>query len=560
MKEKVVEALAFLPLKKEEIEGLIEIPKDPVLGDFAFPCFSLSKTMRKNPIEIANETLTKIRSTKNFEKIQAVGPYVNFFIDRNQLTEKTIGKILREKDNYGMCKISNEKVMIEFSQTNTHKAFHVGHIRGTSLGESLARLFEYCGNKVVRVNYQGDTGMHVAKWLWCYETYHKGEEIKNDESWFAHIYTEAVARLAENEELQKDVDEINQALDLGNDKKLIDLWKKTREICLKSQKKIYEELNTDFDENFFESQFEKRGKAIAEKLVIAGIAKISDGATIIDFKEHGMPELGVWVILRKDGTVLYSAKDIALAEKKFSQYKIQKAMYVVGAEQQLHMAQLFKTLEMMKFKQASLCEYVPFSLVRLPEGKMSSRTGNNVLYSDFRADLMKHASEEIVKRNNKLSKDEVEKRALAIIVSAMKYTMLKQDTNKVIIFDKDEALRFEGDTGPYLLYSYSRAKSILRKATGKTAKMEVSVSECEKNLISSLDSFPNVVEGAYYDRSPATIAHYAYQLAQVFNEFYQQMKVIGEPEEAFRLKLVSCFAQVMKNALYLLGIDTIEEM
>lgn len=556
------EAIALLiskqiPLKKEEILALIEIPPTPDLGDYAFPCFSLAKIIRKNPVEIAKDLARDLSPNEKFEKISAVGPYVNFFIDKKSFSINVIKGIQQQKNKFGSSKSGKEKIMVEFSQANTHKAFHIGHVRGTSLGESLSRILEFTGNKVIRANYQGDIGMHVAKWLWCYEKYHKKEKLRKDEAWIASIYVDAVKRLAEKPELQDQVDIVNRKLDEKSDKNLNDLWKKTRKLSLDAFEKIYHELNTEFNNYFFESELEEKSKEICQELLKKSIATISDGATIINLEKDN---LGVWVLLRRDGTVLYSAKDLALAEKKFNKLKIDKSIYIVGAAQTLHMNQLFKTLEMMNFNQASKCEFIPVTEVRLPTGKMSSRTGENILYSSFLAELKEYSKSEIKKRE-KLSEKELEKRALAISIASLKYAMLKQDPNKTITFSKEEALAFEGNTGPYLLYSYARARSILKKSKNKAHKLNIkSINEKEKELIVKLSKFPEVISSAAQNLSPNDIANYAYELSKSFNEFYHSSQVIGSDEEDFRLVLVDSFSQVLKNSLFLLGIPVLESM
>jgi len=469
-----------------------------------------------------------------------------------------IEEVNKEKDKFGKTDLlKKEKIMIEFSQANTHKAFHVGHIRGTSLGESMARIMEFCGSKVIRANYEGDTGMHVAKWIWCYKKYHSKEKLRKDESWIASIYVDSVKRLAENEDLQEEVDVINKKLFEGKDKTLNALWKETRKLSLDSFEKIYKELNTHFDVYFFESKTEQPGKKIAEELLKKKIAIESDGAVIVDLKEY---DLGVWVLLRKDKTVLYSAKDLALVEEKFKEFKINKSIYVIGAAQSLHMAQLFKTLELMKFKNAKDCDFLPFSEVRLPTGKMSSRTGENILYSDFIKEMTDYSKDEIQKRSPTIPKAELEERALKISIASIKYSMLKQNANKVIVFNKEEALNFEGDSGAYILYSYARASSIVKKAgknkIGKIKKLE----NAEFELVKKILQFKEVVSSACQNKNPALIANYSYQLAQLFNEFYHACPVINSDNEFFRLSLVNSFRQVLKTSLFLLGIETIEEM
>jgi len=545
-------------LKSVEIENLIEIPPSLELGDFAFPCFALSKKLKKSPNQIAEDLAKKIKLPKEIEKVEAKGPYLNFFINKKIFSEKLVNEILEKKD-FGKSDLGKgKKIMIEFSQPNTHKAFHVGHIRGTALGESLARIAEFFGEKVIRANYSGDTGMHIAKWIWCYKKFHQKEKLKNDESWIASIYVDAVKRLAENEKFQGEVEEINRKIENKSDKDINELWKKTRQLSIGSWEKIYNELNTKFDVHYFESEVEEEGKEISKELLKKGIAEISDGATIIDLKKYN---LGVWVLLRSDGTVLYSAKDIVLAERKSKDYGLDWSLYVVANEQDLHMKQLFKTLELMKFKDVKKLKHISFGMVRLPEGKMSSRTGENILYSDFMNEIIEYARKRIRERNVKISKEELKKRALAVSIAAIKYSMLKQGSTKIITFNKKDALNFEGDTGPYLLYSYARASSIIRKATTKPEKILVKkIETSEFELSKKLSQFPEIVLGAYKNFNPSLIANYSYELSKIFNEFYHACPVINSENENFRLKLVEAFKIILKNSLNLLGIETLEKM
>ncbi len=555
-------ALAGLKIeqKEKEIENSLEIPPSSELGDYSFPCFSLKEKLKDNPSKIALEIRNHIPKSEAIDYVQANGSYVNFFLNRKKIAKDLVKEISLKKAKFGSLNLGkSNKTMIEFSQPNTHKAFHVGHIRGTSIGESLARILEFSGEKVLRANYQGDAGMHVAKWIWVYKRYHSKEKLKNDESWIASIYVDAVKKLAQNEKLQEEVDEINRKLSEGKDKALIELWKKTRKLSLDSFKIIYRQLNTHFNEYFFESELEEKGKNIANELLKKKIAEISDGAVIVDLKKDN---LGVWVLLRKDGTVLYSAKDLALAEEKFKKFKLSRSIYVVGAAQSLHMAQLFRVLELMKFRKAENLIYVQFSEVRLPSGKMSSRTGENILYSEFMKEITSYSAKEIRKRFPSISKSELEKRALKISIAAIKYSMLKQNSNKVLIFSKEDALNFEGDSGAYILYSYARASSILKKAKGKKKQSVIKgeLDKAEFELVKKLLQFKDIVLNSCTNMNPSVIANYSYQLSQLFNEFYHSCPVINSDSESFRLALVSSFRQVLKNSLYLLGIDAIEEM
>ncbi len=560
MKEYVVNLLKKVldkNLKKEEIEDLIEIPPQQEMGDFAFPCFSLAKIEKKSPLLIAQEVAEKARKnlTKEISGVEIKSAYVNFFVDKRFLAKKVLKEAV--KKSYGSSERGKEKkILIEFSQPNTHKAFHVGHIRGTSLGESLARILEFNSEKVVRANYSGDTGMHIAKWIWCYNKFHQNEKLKKDESWIANIYVDAVKRLVKDETFQEEVNEINLKIGTKEDKKINELWKKTRQLSIDSWKKIYDELDTSFDVHYFESEEEIPGKKIALDLLKKGIARESQGAVIVDLEKEN---LGIWVLLRSDKTVLYSSKDLALAIRKSKEFSPDRYLVCVGDEQLLHFKQLKKTLQLMKFDKGDFYDFITYGMVRLPTGKMSSRTGDNILYSEFMKELLEHISKSMKERG--ASKKEIDSRSLAIAISAIKYSMLKQDSKKTIVFDKKEALEFEGNTGPYLLYSYARASSILRKVKNKSKKFKIlNLSPSEVNLIKKIQDFPEIVKKAYQELAPNLIANYAYELAQSFNEFYHAHQVIGSKEEGFRLKMIEAFRNVLKKSLNLLGIKELEEM
>lgn len=554
-------------LKAEEVDKLVETPPNLDMGDYAFPCFVLSKPKTdemwdnvekdffetKSPVEIAKHLVEKIKPTNEIEAVRAVGPYVNFFVNKKELAKQ----VIKIKDNYGKGKESG-KIMIEFSQPNTHKAFHVGHIRGTTLGESLARIYEMLGKKVVRANYSGDTGMHIAKWIWCYLKYHSKEKLKDDEEWIAGIYVDAIKRLTKNEKLQEQVDEVNRKLEEKSDKNVNELWKKTRALSIKSWDKIYDELGTKFDRHYFESEMEMAGKSIAQELLKKGIAELSDEAVIMNLEKY---KLSVWVLLRRDGTVLYSAKDLALVDHKLKDQKLDEYFIITADEQNLHFRQLFKTLELMGIEKKDEFKHLGFGMVRLPHGKMSSRTGDNILYSNFKEGVTDFAKKGILEKWKKIGKKELEDRALKIAMGSIKYSMLSQDPNKVIIFDKEKALAFEGNSGVYLQYSYARASSILKKVGAKKSSVKIGdLSKEEIALMSKISKFPEVVKKSGKQMNPSLIANYCFELCQGFNEFYHSCKVIGSNEEGFRLKLIDSFRTCLKNGLYLLGIEVMDEM
>ena len=273
IKEEAKKQEVGVDLTEEKIINLIEIPPSVEMGDYAFPCFILSKYFKIAPQEVSI-LIRKNLPTKNFSDIQTAGPYINFFVDRNKSTLNLIKSILKQKEKFGGSDVGGgDKVLIEFSQPNTHKAFHVGHIRGTSIGESLSRISEFSKNKVIRANYSGDTGMHIAKWIWCYGKYHSREKLKNDESWIASVYVDAVKRLARNKKSQDEVNVINQKIENKSDKTINRIWAKTRKLSIESWKKIYQELNTKFDVHFFESEVEIPGREIALDLLKKALQK-----------------------------------------------------------------------------------------------------------------------------------------------------------------------------------------------------------------------------------------------------------------------------------------------
>ncbi len=553
MKDIVVELIVKeTGVNVSEVEKLVEVPPRLEMGDFAFPCFGLAKSLKKSPVVIASDFVKSLKLPKGISEVRAEGAYVNFFIDKGALAKKVLAKV--GKKSFGSLDLGKGKSrLLEYSQPNTHKAFHVGHIRGTSLGESLARIFRACGEKVVQMNYSGDTGMHIAKWIWCYRKFHSEEKLSLSESWIAGIYVDAVERLGDNEKLQEEVNEINLKMEERSDEEINDLWDKTRAMSIKSWDRIYEELGAHFDVSFFESEFEDEAKKEVLKMLETRVAQ-KDDAVFMDLKEF---DLGVWVLLRRDGTVLYSAKDIALALRKFKDYKSDNYLVCVGNEQKMHFEQLVKTLELMGLKSESeRYGFLPFGMVRFPEGKMSSRSGANVLYSDFLEAVVGVAKAGLEKRGG----EDVDEKALKIAIASIKYSMLKQGPKKTMIFDPRADVAFEGDTGPYLLYSYARASSILKKVKSR-AEVEISdLEESEIKLVKKLDSFENVVGRAYETLAPNLIANYCFELAKDFNEFYHACPVLGSEKEGFRLAAVGAFRIVMEKGLELLGIEALEEM
>jgi len=562
------EAKIKLEIKKQlpNLDISLEVPQDSKMGDYALPCFTMAKEFKKSPKEIAQDLAKKIigeKPSKYIEKVVAVGPYVNFSVNRLILSKTVIEQIYDDM-NYGAGTKKKEKVMVEYSQANTHKAFHVGHLRGTSIGESLSRILRFDGYEVVQANYQGDTGAHVAKWLWCYKKYHDGEKPpkENPEEWIARIYVEAVKKT--DEKTQIEIDEVNFRLENNKDTDLKKLWKTSRKWSLDSLNSVYDELDAHFDKFFFEREMEKDAKKISDSLVKQGIAKVSDGAVVLDLEEYN---LGIWVLLRKDGTCLYSAKDLALAQRKFEEYKIDMSTYVVGHAQSHHLKQLFKTLELMKFGQAKNCVHLAFSEVRLPGGKMSSRTGDNILYTQLRSEMLGKLDQEVKKRHVDWDEQRINQAIENIYSSAIKFDMLLQDISKPIVFDIDKALDFEGESGPYVQYVYARINSIFKKFGKQMIKLsgvdfDKLSSDAEAKLLNKLYVFPTTIDSAAKNYRPSILCRYLLDLSQAFNEFYHSCNILGEEEKTrnARLALCHCVKIVIKSGLSLLAIKSPEEM
>lgn len=552
-------------LASEEVERLLEVPPDERLGDYAFPCFVLAKRFKKSPVQVAQELKDQLKLPHEIQKVVASGPYLNFFVNSASLAEQLLKDISKSRDAYGKQKSQKKTVMVEFFHANTHKGVHIGHLRNISLGASICRLLEAAGMNVIRVNYQGDIGPHVAKCIWGYLHFKEKAPARKRGIWLGHIYARAHKLVEGNEKFEQEVREINKKL-YARDKKLIAVWKKTRQWCLDDFDALYKEFGVKFDRLYFESEAEGPGKEIFFNLVKKGIAQENEGAIIVDLKEYG---LGVYVAITKDGTPTYQAKELGLAQIKQKEYSFDDSVHVVGQEQEMFFRQVFKTYELIGSPMARKSKHVAYGLVMLPEGKMSSREGTLVLYDDLFEKMLTLATKEITGRHKNLSQKEIDERARVIALGAMKYSMLSRENNKTLVFDWEQALQFEGDTGPYIQYAHARCCSVLRKAREeKDEKVTLHVDyrlfthEAEVKMIKRLAQFGGVIGQAALHHHPDLISHYLNGLAQAFTEFYHSCPIISDvkPVMKARLLLVDCVRQVLANGLALLGIKAPEEM
>ena len=561
-KEAIAKILAKqTKLKEDEILSILEVPSNPELGDIAFPCFKLSSIYKKKPIEIAKELESKIKITKDLEKIKATGPYLNFFLEKSNLAIEVIKKILKEKEKFGTEK-NKQTIMIEFPSPNTNKPLHLGHLRNMSLGESVSRILEHQGNKIIRANLNNDRGVHICKSMYAYEKWGKNktpesEKIKSDHL-IGNYYVMFSKAAKENPALEEEAQKILQKWELG-DKKTIALWKKMNKWAFDGFKETYKLFGIKHDKQYYESEIYGQGKELAQEGLNKKIFIKKDNAIIADLTDE---KLGEKVILRADGTSIYITQDMYLATLKDKEYKLDGSIYVVANEQDYHFQVLFTILKKFGYKFTKNLHHLSYGMVELPEGRMKSREGTVVDADDLILETQKLAKTEIKKRFPKLSEKELNIRSLKIALSAIKFMLLKTDHVKNIIFNPNEAISFEGDTGPYIQYSYARASSILKKSKKKpeiklTSKI---LKEKEILLIKKLAEFPEVIENAQRNLSPSIISNYTLELAHIFNEFYHQTKVLDSENEIFLLALVESFRIVCKKSLYLLGIETVEEM
>jgi len=565
--KKIIAGLLKRALKKNNIElgeqeiiSLIETPPSSDLGDYAFPCFSLASKLKRNPVEIAIELRKEIQtySEGDFEDIQTSGAYINFFLNKKTLAENIIKEILFKKQNFGKSEFGKgKKTMIEFLSPNTNKPLHLGHLRNMALGESISRLSEFNGEKVLRVNLNNDRGIHICKSMAAYKLYGKNKKPGKQKSdhFVGDFYVMFNNKSKDNEKLELESHRLLQKWEQG-DKETLALWAKMNKWALEGYKKTIEIFGVHFDKEYYESKIYTKGKEIILEGVEKKIfEKKKDGSVSVNLGE----QLGEKILLRLDGTSVYITQDIYLAKLKFEEYKLNKSIYVVANEQEYHFQVLFEILKRLNFDTSGL-RHLSYGMVTLPEGRMKSREGTIVDADDLIEKVQTLIKKELESRE-KLAKKELESRSLKITLSAIKHMLLKVDAKKNMLFNPKESINFEGDTGPYLLYSYARANSILKKAKSKKKKIaDLELAREEAELVKKLSQFSEVVSKSYQNLNPSLIATYSCQLAQIFNEFYQNCPVVGSNNQEFKISLVKAFMQTMENALWLLGIEVIDKM
>ncbi len=550
-----------IDLPEDEIKKLLEIPPDPKMGDYAFPCFSLSKILKKSPNSIATELSNTLHAVRPIAEIKATGPYLNFFVDKVTLSEITLKTISEEHDNYGNKAIGNGKtVVVDFSSPNIAKHLAVHHLRSALIGNAIYHIYKTLGYRCVGINHLGDWGTQfgqliVAYKRWESENAHHTYTVTDLNNLYVKFHQEA----EKNPGLEDEARAWFKKLESG-DTEARTLWQHFKDISLKEFQKIYDMLGIHFDafvgESFYNTMVEETISRIKEK----GLTKISEQALIVDLEPYNMPPC---LLRKKDDTTLYATRDIAAAEYRKKTYEFDRMVYVVGSEQKLHFNQFFKVLELMGYDWANRCVHADFGLMKFKEGKMSTRKGKVVLLEDLLVEAVERIRKIIEEKNPSLENKETVARDVGI--GAVIFADLCTKRNKDVVFDWYEVLNFEGETGPYIQYTHARLCSILRKY-GKPVTADIQFDLLKEDetviLIKNLGQFPTVIQKAAEFYEPSLICNYLIDVCGSLNRFYNAHRVLSDDAELTRARilLVDATRQVIKNGLKILGMQAPERM
>lgn len=553
-------------LQREEVKRTIEIPTDSKMGDYAFPCFKLAKVFRKSPQLIAEDIAEKLSDDDIFSKIEQVNAYVNMFINFERIAEETISSVIKSGDKYGESNIGNNKtIIVEFSSPNIAKPFHIGHIRSTVIGNSIYKLYEKIGYKVVRINHLGDYGTQFGKLIVAYRRWGSEDElikepIKSLLGWYTKFHEEA----EKNPELNDEARKAFANLEHGSleEKRL---WEIFRKYSLEEFERVYKLLGIKFDSYAGESFYTDKMPQIIEELKDKGLLIKSQGAEIVDLEEY---DLGACMIEKSDGTSLYATRDIAAAIYRKNHYDFDKCIYVVASQQNLHFKQWKKVLELMGYEWQKDCIHVPFGLVMLEDGAMSTREGRVVFLEDVLNQAISKTKEIIDEKNP--DAPNVEEISKQVGVGAVVFNELSNNRIKDYTFSWDHVLNFDGETGPYVQYTYARASSVIRNASANDMdKVRNCNIECKyinsdsaKNLIKLIYRIPEVIIDSAYKDEPSILTRHTIDVAQAFNKFYHDEHILvdDEYERCAKLALVETSRIAIANCLKLIGIEAPERM
>ena len=552
-------------IDKEELKTYIEIPPNSDLGDYAFPCFKLAKSLRKAPPVIASEIKEAIKlDDGSIEKIEIVGGYLNIYINKASLAETVLKEVAQQQEKYGSSNIGMGKnVVIDYSAPNIAKPFHIGHLRSTVIGGALYKIYNFLGYNSVGINYLGDWGLQFGKVMAGYDMWKDEYDFSQSEiQAILKIYVRFCQEEKEKPELTELAREYFKRLEDGEEKE-VETWKWIRRISLENYQKTYNLLNSKFDSYNGESYYNDKMDAVVDELREKGLLKESEGAQVVDLSEYDMPPC---IIITSAGTTIYATRDLASLKDRINKYDFDKAIYVVGNEQRLHFKQVFKVLELMGYPEyAKKCEHVPFGLVVDKDGeKIGSRKGNSVFLEDILKEAIQKVEKIIDEKNPGLEdKGEV---ARKVGVGAIIFNDLSNSRIKDEIFDWDMLLNFQGETGPYIQYIYVRTRSLLEKAGYIPDLENINFSKLqEKEAVETLKllyRFNEFVTLAADKNEPSIISRYLIDVAQNFSTFYNEHKIITEDKtvQDARLALTYAVGTVLKSGVTLLGMEMPNKM
>ena len=561
-KAEIAAAIAqSLEIDVNEVLGAIEIPPNKDMGDYAYPCFRLAKTLRKAPPLIAAELAEKVQLPSFVKETKVIGAYLNFFTEKSVFAKEIITKVFEEKENYGKSTVgAGKNIVIDYSSPNIAKPFHVGHLRSTVIGNAIYKIHEFLGYNCVGVNHLGDWGTQFGKLITAYKLWGDAEKVEKDGiSELMRIY------VLFHDEAEKDPSLEDTARSWfvkmqDGDEEALTLWKWFKDISLKEFERVYNTLGVSFDSYAGESFYNDKMAAVVDELKEKELLIESNGAMIVDLEADKMPPC---LIIRTDGGTLYATRDITAAIYRKNTYDFEKCIYITAIDQILHFSQWFKVIEKMGYDWNKQLVHVPFGLVSLESGKLSTRKGNVVLMEDLLNEAVKKTAAIIEEKNPDLpNKEEVAKQ---VGIGAVIFDDLYNGRIKDIVFSWEKMLSFEGETGPYVQYTNARACSVLRKAGVEvTDDIDFSVltDDVTVEVIKLLASFNEKVQEAADKYEPSVVSRYVVDLAQAFNKFYHDNPILSADEETrkARLAVVKAVSRVLTSGLALLGVQAPEQM